>query len=102
MIGSLVGILSDIQKKQLKQIEQANLQMYRIDKMSLLGQLAAGLAHEIRNPLGSLIGSDEILADLLEKLTLNTNLLKSYKKNTGGSVTSSMNFFHLPAHHRHV
>ena len=63
VIGSLVGILSYIQKAQLKQIEQANQQMYRMDRMSLLGQLAAGLAHEIRNPLGSLIGSDEILAD---------------------------------------
>jgi two-component system sensor histidine kinase HydH len=67
LIGSLVGILSDIQKKQLKQIQQANLQMYRMDKMSLLGQLAAGLAHEIRNPLGSLIGSDEIIAEALGK-----------------------------------
>lgn len=67
VIGSLVGILSDIQKAQLKQIQQANLQMYRMDKMSLLGQLAAGLAHEIRNPLGSLIGSDEILAESLGK-----------------------------------
>jgi two-component system, NtrC family, sensor histidine kinase HydH len=67
VIGSLVGILSDIQKAQLKQIAQANERMNRMDKMSLLGQLAAGLAHEIRNPLGSLIGSDEILAESLGK-----------------------------------
>jgi signal transduction histidine kinase len=67
LIGSLVGILSDVQRKQQKQIEQAHLHMRRMDRMGLLGQLAAGLAHEIRNPLGSLIGSDEILAESLGK-----------------------------------
>ncbi|NLE01714.1 MAG: DUF4118 domain-containing protein, partial [Fibrobacter sp.] len=67
VIGSLVGILSDIQKKQQEQISQARTQMHRMDRMSLLGQLAAGLAHEIRNPLGSLIGSDEILAETISK-----------------------------------
>jgi two-component system, NtrC family, sensor histidine kinase HydH len=67
VIGSLVGILSDIQKKQQQQIEQTSQQMYRMDRMSLLGQLAAGLAHEIRNPLGSMIGSDEILAAAMGK-----------------------------------
>jgi signal transduction histidine kinase len=67
IIGSLVGLLSDIQRKQAMQIEQSNFQMRRMDRLSLLGQLAAGLAHEIRNPLGSLIGSDEILAESLGK-----------------------------------
>lgn len=67
IIGSLVGILSDIQRKQAKQIQESNLHMRRMDRLSLLGQLAAGLAHEIRNPLGSLIGSDEILAESMGK-----------------------------------
>lgn len=67
IIGSLVGVLSDIQRKQARQIEESNEQIRRMDRLSLLGQLAAGLAHEIRNPLGSLIGSDEILAESLGK-----------------------------------
>jgi len=67
VIGSFVGILSDIQKRQQKQIQDTQAQIHRMDRMSLLGQLAAGLAHEIRNPLGSLIGSDEILAQSLGK-----------------------------------
>lgn len=67
IIGSLVGLFSDNQRKQQKQIENAHIQIRRMDRMSLLGQLAAGLAHEIRNPLGSLIGSDEILAESLGK-----------------------------------
>lgn len=65
--GSLVGILSNVQKLQNKQIEEAQVQIRKMDRLSLLGQLAAGLAHEIRNPLGSLIGSTEILSDSLGK-----------------------------------
>jgi signal transduction histidine kinase len=67
IIGSLVGILSNIQKLQTRQIEEAQIQIRQMDRLRLLGQLAAGLAHEIRNPLGSLIGSTEILRDSLGK-----------------------------------
>jgi signal transduction histidine kinase len=67
IIGSLTGILSDIQKRQQQEIRDAQKSIRRMDRMSLLGQLAAGLAHEIRNPLGSLIGSDEIIAESLGK-----------------------------------
>lgn len=66
VIASLVGILADIQRRQRRQIERAARQIRRMDRLSLLGQLAAGLAHEIRNPLGSLIGSNEVLK---EKIT---------------------------------
>jgi signal transduction histidine kinase len=62
-IASLVGVLSDIQKKHQLQIEEANKNMRIMERLSLLGQLAAGLAHEIRNPLSSIIGSVEILKD---------------------------------------
>ena len=60
-VAAMVGIFSEIQKTQQRKIAQASEQIRRMDRLSLLGQLAAGLAHEIRNPLGSLIGSTEIL-----------------------------------------
>ena len=67
IIASLVGTLSDVQKLQQRKLLEATGQLHRMDRLSLLGQLAAGLAHEIRNPLGSLIGSDEILAESIGK-----------------------------------
>ncbi|MCJ7748763.1 MAG: ATP-binding protein [Desulfobacterales bacterium] len=57
--GSLIGhtlIFQDITK--FKEMEE---QMKRFDKMAAIGLLAAGMAHEIRNPLASLSGSIQML-----------------------------------------
>jgi two-component system sensor histidine kinase PilS (NtrC family) len=56
---SLIGhtlIFQDITK--FKEMED---QMKRVDKMAAIGLLAAGMAHEIRNPLASLSGSIQLL-----------------------------------------
>lgn len=39
-------------------------QLRQAERLSVLGELSAGLAHEIRNPLGSIRGTAEILKDL--------------------------------------
>jgi two-component system sensor histidine kinase PilS (NtrC family) len=57
--GALIGhtlIFQDITK--FKEMEE---EMKRVDKMAAVGLLAAGMAHEIRNPLASLSGSIQIL-----------------------------------------
>jgi two-component system sensor histidine kinase PilS (NtrC family) len=57
--GSLIGhtlIFQDITK--FREMEE---EMKRVDKMAAVGVLAAGMAHEIRNPLASLSGSIQIL-----------------------------------------
>jgi signal transduction histidine kinase len=43
-------------------IQQAEDAVRRSDRLAALGQLSAGLAHEIRNPLGTIKGSAEMLA----------------------------------------
>jgi len=84
LIGFLTGILSQreimqrvraekaarrLEESYAKLREQADLvleieeQLRRADRLSALGELSAGMAHEIRNPLGSIRGTAEILKD---------------------------------------
>ncbi|MFT3766903.1 MAG: ATP-binding protein [Minicystis sp.] len=42
-------------------LEEANLRVEQAERLAALGRLAAGLAHEIRNPLGAIAGSIELL-----------------------------------------
>jgi two-component system, NtrC family, sensor histidine kinase HydH len=44
-----------------KQLQEAEAQMRRTERLAALGQLSAGLAHEIRNPLSTIKGSAEVL-----------------------------------------
>jgi two-component system sensor histidine kinase HydH len=50
-------------RDQTRLLLEKEVQLRRADRLSALGQLSAGLAHEIRNPLGAIKGAVEILAD---------------------------------------
>ena len=50
-------------RRQADQILEVEEQLRRADRLSALGELSAELAHEIRNPLGSIRGTAEILQD---------------------------------------
>jgi len=84
LIGGVTGVLSQMERNQRKRYEDAILrldeshqklkdqtdilfqteeQLRRADRLSALGELSAGMAHEIRNPLGSIKGAVEILKD---------------------------------------
>ena len=47
----------------LTERKEMEKQIRRADKLATLGQLAAGIAHEIRNPLAGISGAVQILAD---------------------------------------
>lgn len=50
-------------RRQADQILEIEENLRRVDRLSALGELSAGMAHEIRNPLGSIRGTAEILQD---------------------------------------
>ena len=48
-------------------IREMEQEVKRMEDMAMLGELAAGIAHEIRNPLASISGSMQVLNDSLSK-----------------------------------
>ncbi len=61
-------------EKAFTQLQQSQAQVVQSEKMSALGNLVAGVAHEINNPIGFLNGSinnaEEYVQDLLKQLAL--------------------------------
>lgn len=58
----------------LQELKSSQLQLVQSEKMSALGQLMAGVTHEINNPVGfvsgNLIHAEEYFKDLIEHLKL--------------------------------
>jgi two-component system sensor histidine kinase PilS (NtrC family) len=50
----------------LTEIKRMEEQVRQADRLAAIGRLAAGLAHEIRNPIGSIRGSVEVLRGSLD------------------------------------
>ena len=62
-IGLVAGILIEQQWRERRRREKLDEELAVKKRLSSLGQMAAGLAHEIKNPLGSIHGAAEILSD---------------------------------------
>jgi PAS domain S-box-containing protein len=74
-----LNFLRDI--SELKQAEeerkQIEAQLFQSEKMASIGQLAAGVAHEINNPTGFVSSNLKTLSEYIEDIS---SLLKEYRK----------------------
>lgn len=63
MIAILSSLLSEQERKSRQQLFVMGENVKRVEKMAVIGEMAAGLAHEIKNPLASLSGAVQLLRD---------------------------------------
>jgi two-component system, NtrC family, sensor histidine kinase HydH len=79
-----------------RRLEQAQAEARRSERLAALGQLSAGLAHEIRNPLGVIKGSAEMLSQKLGQSDLLSTELAGYisseTNRLSGLVTRFLDF----------
>jgi two-component system sensor histidine kinase HydH len=59
----LSGLLTEQNRKTHKELKAMESHVKRVEKMAYMGEMAAGLAHEIKNPLASLVGSIQLLKE---------------------------------------
>jgi signal transduction histidine kinase len=96
LAGVFTGILSERERKQRERLEQATTQlagvyrelqenferMKRVERLYAVGQLSAGLAHEIRNPLAGIAGAVGIMERNTGSESKRTECLNIIKKET--------------------
>jgi two-component system NtrC family sensor kinase len=79
LFGSLVNLA--LRNANLyRQLQETQGQLVQAEKMSALGQLAGGLAHEINNPLSGILGLTQLVLETTPPDTQNFQDLKDIEK----------------------
>ncbi len=101
MIASFIGLMNQTErrteelqatvKEHSQELERAQAQMIRQEKLASLGRLAAGVAHEINNPSGFIVGNLEVLSGYIETIKSRLRRCDSLMEElaaTGGATIS--------------
>lgn len=65
-VSFLSSLLAEQVRRSRRELAVMEEQVRRVEKMATVGEMAAGLAHEIKNPLASLSGSIQLLREEVE------------------------------------
>jgi signal transduction histidine kinase len=73
-------------KQQAEELKQAQSQLVQSEKMSSLGKMVAGFAHEINNPVSFIHGNITYVSEYIEDLLTIANLYRDKKSNIPNSI----------------
>ena len=63
--GSITGVIGNF--KDLTDLKRMQEDLKRADRLAAIGEVAAGMAHEVRNPMASISGSIQVLRDKIKE-----------------------------------
>ena len=109
LVGGVAGLLTDRRRKQNQALRQTTEElrrahqelqknfegMKRAERLSALGQLSAGLAHEIRNPLASIEGAAAVMqreGDKEERRREFLDIIQKESRRLNRMLTSFLDF----------
>ena len=95
--------LLEVKEKSFDQLRRLQDELVQKQKLAAVGQLAAGAAHEINNPLTAILGYSDLLAGKPELGEENISMLHKIGqqvRRTRGLVADLMNFAHPTATER--
>jgi two-component system sensor histidine kinase PilS (NtrC family) len=93
-VAFLSGVLSEQLRRTKKELSAIKERIERVEKMAYLGEMAAGMTHEIKNPLASLAGSIQILRKEIPYDPENDKLMRIVLRETD-RLTALVNNFLL-------
>jgi len=73
-------------KDSLSQLQQAQIQLIQSEKMSSLGELVAGVAHEINNPVGFIAGNISMAMEYTEDIFEHLKLYQKQFTDPGDTI----------------
>jgi signal transduction histidine kinase len=65
LVGLCMGMVAEQMRRRQEAFQRQQEQLLRWDRLATVGELAAGLAHELRNPLAGISGALHVLASQL-------------------------------------
>lgn len=63
----------------IQRLKETQMELVQKEKMASIGQLAAGIAHEINNPLGYIVSNMETLGKYIDKYEYYLNIVEKIK-----------------------
>ncbi len=98
-VAFLSGYLSDQERQSKAELVAMEAHLGRVQSLAQIGEMAAGLAHEIKNPLASLSGAIQILKGEMENNQDNMRLVQIVLRETDrlSSLVNNFLTFARPA-----